>query len=298
MDTPKKYPHGNTRRDSRFQQNQPTNNTHIKQLDFRLVLAEFGLCTKDRVVPDGKLHRFHVESDKPGSKNGWYVFYEGCPAAGAFGSWKTGSKVTWCAKSDCDLSPAEREEYRRRMNAARTARETEERKRRAAARDRATVIWKAASLASDDHPYLVRKAVHNYGLRLHKGALVVPLRDSAGILHSLQFIDSDGKKRFLSDGRKSGCYFAIGHPRGSICIAEGYATAASIHEATSLPVAVAFDAGNLLSVAQTLRTKFLHMKIIICADDDNDTPGNPGLKFARIAATRINGYLTIAGVRT
>ncbi len=261
--------------------------------DFKFAMAEMGLVAKDIIVPNGKLHRFHVEGDKAGSKNGWYVFYGDDLPAGAFGCWKRQISKTWCTKPEWKMTSIERVEFKRRMNAARTAREDEEQKRRAIARDRAMAVWQSSLPAPDTHPYLIRKAVQNHGLRLHKDTLVVPLRDSAGILHSLQFIDSAGKKRFLSDGRKNGCYFAIGVPIEAICIAEGYATAASIYEVTGLSVAVAFDAGNLESVAKSLRTKFPKIQIILCADNDKNTPGNPGLTKARKAAVAVGGLLAV-----
>ena len=112
-------------------------------------------------------------------------------------------------------------------------------------------------------------------------------------LHSLQFIGADGEKRFLTGGRVSGCYFLIGEPDGALCIAEGYATGASIHEATGTAVAVAFNAGNLLAVARALRTKFPDLRLIICADDDASTPGNPGLTKAREAAQAVSALLAV-----
>ena len=222
------------------------------EANFKTALESAGLSTKDKITADGKLYRFTVQGDKPGSKNGWYVLYgDGLPA-GSFGSWKTGFKGSWCAKAENSLTAGEREEFRRCMDAARKAREGEEQARRKAASDKALAIWKASPPATDNHPYLVKKGVRNHGLRLYQETLVIPMRDSAGNLHSLQFIDTEGNKRFLSGGRKKGCYFAIGSPLESLCIAEGYATAASIHESTGLPVAVAFDAGNLEPVARTM----------------------------------------------
>jgi hypothetical protein len=109
----------------------------------------------------------------------------------------------------------------------------------------------------------------------------------------LQFIGGEGDKRFLTCGRVRGCYFAIGEPDGSLCIAEGFATAASIHEATGCAVAVAFNAGNLLPVALALRAKFPALRLIVCADDDATTPGNPGLTKAREAAHAVGGLLTV-----
>ncbi len=121
------------------------------------------------------------------------------------------------------------------------------------------------------------------------------MHDTAGCLHSLQFIDKNGNKRFLSGGRKKACHFLVGAPSQTLCIAEGYATAATIHETTGHAVAVAFDAGNLMPVAQILRLKHPYIKLIICADNDDNTKGNPGLTKARQAATAIDGLLAIAG---
>lgn len=260
---------------------------------FITALNQASLCTKDKIIADGKLHRFHVEGDKKGSKNGWYiVFIDGIPA-GCFGSWKTGKTIKWCLKPDRELTPAQRKRNRIRMIEAQKARKVEVEKRRKSAQEKAQLIWESAPRAPDTHTYLVKKGVKNHGLGLYKSLLIVPMRDSIGKLHSLQFIDCDGNKRFLSGGLKKGCYFAIGGPAESLCIAEGYATAATLYQATNLPIAVAFDAGNLMPVAQSLRTKFPHIKIIICADNDANTPCNPGLTKAREAAASVDAFLAV-----
>ncbi len=261
---------------------------------FQFAMAEAGIVSKSAILADGKLHRFRIDGDNAGKSNGWYVLFSDGIPSGAFGSWKTGFKSTWCAKAHADLTPTEKAEHIRRMDSARKAREAEELATRHAAQAKAVAIWKASTPAPDDHPYLARKGVKAHGLRLSHGALVIPLRDNAGIIHSLQFIDSEGNKRFLSGGRKKGCYFAIGQPTGTICIAEGYATAASVYESTGHAVAVAFDAGNLLTVAQGLRRKFPEAEIILAADNDTETPGNPGLTRAREAAAAIGGLIALA----
>ncbi|MCL4678110.1 MAG: toprim domain-containing protein [Alphaproteobacteria bacterium] len=260
---------------------------------FRDAIDKSGLRVSGPLIADGKLHRFYVEGDKSGSKNGWYVLYgDGLPA-GSFGSWKTGQKGSWCAIDAKSLSPQECAEFRRRMEQARLTREAEGRARRQRAAEKAAAIFSASKLAPDFHPYLVSKGVRSHGVRLYKKSLVIPLHDISGELHSLQFIDNDGDKYFLSGGRKKGCYFAIGMVTESLCIAEGYATAASIYEATGVPVAAAFDAGNLKAVAVALRNKFPEMKITLCADNDAATLGNPGLTKAREAAACIGAYLAI-----
>src|SRR5262249_53778491 len=113
-------------------------------------------------------------------------------------------------------------------------------------------------------------------------------------LRSLQFIcGSTGKKLFLRDGAVQGYCFIIGSPTDEIYVAEGYATAASIHEATGSAVAVAFNAGNLLLVAQGLRERFPGQRLVVCADDDVETEGNPGLSKARAAAEAVGGLVAV-----
>lgn len=290
----KENPRGGNREAQIYTHRECSNFYSLQQVtNLQATMNASGLSTKDRLVADGRLRRFHIEGDRPGSKNGWYVLYGDSLPAGAFGCWKRQISETWCMKEKRTLSTAEREQFQQRMAEALKARKSEEQSQRTVAQAKARLIWHAAAAVSDNHPYLMKKSIRNYGLRLHKGALVIPLRDSAGALHSLQFIDCNGGKRFLYGGRIQGCHFLIGKPQESLCIAEGYATAASIYEATGLPVAVAFNCGNLLPVARSLRAKFPHIKIIICADNDKNTPGNPGLTKAQEAAAAIGGLVAI-----
>jgi putative DNA primase/helicase len=90
-----------------------------------------------------------------------------------------------------------------------------------------------------------------------------------------------------------GCYHAIGKPNGTLCVCEGYATGASIHEATGYAVAVAFNAGNLGPVARALREKYPKIRLVICADDDQWTKGNPGVTKATEAARAVGAEIAI-----
>jgi putative DNA primase/helicase len=122
------------------------------------------------------------------------------------------------------------------------------------------------------------------------GALMVPVRNVAGELQTLQFVSPEGEKRFVPGGRKAGGYFAIGAPADVLCIAEGYATGASVHEATGHAVAVAFDAGNLEPVARALRQKFPEARIVIAADNDESGTGQ---KKAEEAARAVGGLVAL-----
>ncbi len=159
------------------------------------------------------------------------------------------------------------------------------------ARSKAARLWGMTKPAEAAHPYLVRKGVKAWGIRQLKESLVIPARDTHGQLHSLQFIGPDGVKRFLSGGRTQAVYCAIGKPVDTLLLAEGYATAATLYEATGHATACAFNAGNLGQVAHVLRLKFPGMRIVICADDDTQTPGNPGLTKAWEAARAVGGWV-------
>lgn len=260
--------------------------------DFLDALRTAGLApVKATPVADGRLRRYRVEGDRAGSLNGWYILYPGAIPAGAFGSWKTGESHTWRAAVDRQTTPAERAEHRRQMAVASAARDEEAKRVREAARAKAERLWTFARPAKTDHPYLLRKRIKSFGARQLNDMLVVPARDAAGTLHTLQFIGPDGGKRFLSGGRIQGCYCAIGRPADTLLLAEGYATAATLYEATGHATACAFNAGNLAPVARALREKFPDIRLILCADDDRETPGNPGLTHAYEAARAVRGFV-------
>lgn len=260
---------------------------------FRDAIRAAGLTPPEAIEADGELHRFASEA-KSGKKNGWYVLYPDGVPAGSFGCWKAQVSENWHADIGRTLTDAEREQQRQRIEAAKRKREQAEQAQREEARQRAASEWKAAMPAPDSHPYLARKGVKAHELRVDAdGRLLVPVRDRAGEWQSLQRIAANGDKLFLPGGRVAGGYFSIGKPAGTICIAEGFATAATIHEATGLPVAVAFNAGNLEAVARALREKLPAAKLILCADDDAWTDGNPGLTKATAAARAVGGLLTV-----
>jgi putative DNA primase/helicase len=161
----------------------------------------------------------------------------------------------------------------------------------AAAAADAVAQWDAAS-DTGASPYLARKGVQAHGVRFAPdGCVLVPLRDAAGALWNLQRIaperPADGTdKLFLKGGRKSGLWHWCGDPAGAdvLLIAEGWATAASLHQATGRPVAVAFDAGNLAHVAKALRQQCRAALLVLCGDDDRDTEARTGTNTGRVKA--------------
>lgn len=262
--------------------------------EFRAAAGTAGLEIKGDIDADGKIHRCHVLGDGKGKKNGWYVLFLDGIAAGSFGSWKTGQTTTWCAKSDKQLSKAERIENKRRMNEARALREAEEVVVRVAAKEKAEKLWNRAGSVDAKYEYILKKGIKPVGAKQLRNMLVLPLHDIDGVLHSLQFIYPDGSKRFLTGGRKKGCFTRLPGRRKDFPVAyvvEGWATGCSVRAAIDENIFVCFDAGNLLPVCQDIRKAFPDVKIVICADDDYQTDGNPGITKAVEVAEIVSGFV-------
>ena len=259
---------------------------------FRLAIAAAGLEVPDSINDDGAIHRFSTNGRR-GDDSGWYKLHTDGVAAGTFGCWRTGLQSSWCAKSDTAMTDAEREAHRQRIKAMQARREADTLATQRQASETAAQRFNDA-VACTQHGYAKAKGVPCYGVRIDSaGALIVPMRDTAGTLHSLQTIAPDGDKRFHPGGRVKGCYHSIGKPDGVLIVCEGYATGASIHECTGHAVAVAFNAGNLEAVALALRAKYAALKIIIAADDDHLTDSNPGMTKSTAAALAVGGLLAV-----
>lgn len=261
---------------------------------FSIAMQSAGLRPPKVIIADGKIHRCKTANGHGSNKAGWYVLHTDDVPAGAFGNWRTGEKQSWCSKSSNELTSEEQETQRLRM-----AQINEQRKKEIAAihktaQQKAAKLWKSARTVDSKHPYLIAKQVKSIGIKQLGSVLVAPLRDVEDVLHSLQFIMPDASKRFLAGGQKKARFATLGESHQTICIiCEGWATGSSIFEATGYTVAVAFDASNLLPVAQALRKKYPESKIVICADDDYQTNGNPGITAAHKAAQAVDGLLVI-----
>lgn len=262
---------------------------------FRLAIAVAGLTPPIEIIDDGVIHRFSTNG-KTSNKSGWYMLHSDGIAAGAFGDWREGFTQNWCGKVDTAMTEAERQAHRDRVDAIQRQRDEDLAQRQQLAAATALTHWTEA-VPCTQHVYLARKGIKPNGVKVEGDKLLIPMRDTAGTIHSLQTINPDGTKMFMSGGRVKGCYFGIGKLKGALIVCEGFATGASIHECTGHAVAVAFTAGNLETVAVALRTKYPAFKIIVAADDDHQTPGNPGLTKATAAAQAAGGVLAVPVVK-
>ncbi|PHK93471.1 hypothetical protein CR162_18540 [Pseudoroseomonas rhizosphaerae] len=159
-------------------------------------------------------------------------------------------------------------------------------------------------LDATGNAYLARKGVLPHGMRQDAtGKLLVPLKDERGWIRNLRIIDPDGGKIFLPDGRTHGYFTLLGaqevSPRRPLLVAEGFATAAALREMLGLPLAIAFNSGNLLPVALELKGRYLSVRQVFAADNDHHLPQrdpplpNVGKKKAQEAATAVGGLVLL-----
>lgn len=280
----------------------PPMSAHEAEAAFREALHQAGLRPKGAVKMDGRRHYTEIEGSR--SKRGFYVAHlDGAVPAGTIINHRTGVRVDWTAsRPGREMSAAERTAERERQEAAKAAREAARQHRETTTARRALAAWNGARPASAAHPYLVRKGVEAHGMRQdRRGNLVVPLRDVGGRLWGVQTISADGGKLYMKDSRKQSTHVLLGELRPGVplLIAEGYATAATLHEATGLPVAVALDAGNLLNVAKAYRERDPERQIILAADNDHHLPlrdpplPNAGREKAEAVAQAIGGTVLL-----
>ena len=238
-------------------------------------MLEAGLAEpKDPIEIDGKMHRFAsgTKGAKGYDKSGWYIaFPDGIPS-GRFGCWRLGIDHVWRADIGRKLTAAEEMANVRRVAEAKAARDAALERQHEVAAQTVDAIWTSAQAASPDHPYLKRKGIGVHGARVTgDGRLVVPLYDQDGTLSTLQYIDHDGGKLYHPGGQTGGKFWMVGtlDEPGALFVAEGFATAATIHEVSGRPVVVAYSASNLVPVTGILRE--IHgasQDIVIVADND------------------------------
>ncbi|WP_234192672.1 DUF5906 domain-containing protein [Pseudacidovorax sp. NFM-22] len=231
----------------------------------------------------GRMRRCKVEGER--EKRGWYCLHElrldsgEDVLVGSFGVWrgnennaqKVELRKTALSREQAASLRARLQEDRRRAELLRKA-EAER------AAERARKAWQQCT-EQGDSDYLKRKGVAAHGVRFSpQGAMVIPLLDTGGRIHGLQIIRG---KQAQAGGRKlekeywpqgiitKGHFHLMGMVNRLVLVGEGYATAASLHEATGLPVAAAFDAGNIPHVVAALRKRYKLARILVCADDDD-----------------------------
>ena len=216
--------------------------------------------------------------------------------------WKLARQNGW--QPTKPYTPPSAEELERRKaesEAERLAAERERQQTQQKVKITAQKIWQSSRPASLSHPYLAAKGITNpdsiAGLRQNEykdnDNLIIPVLYENEIVN-LQSINQDGGKRFLAGGQVQGAYAFIGKAEDvekvGVVMAEGYATAASIYEATGKPVIIAFDAGNMVAVAERLAQNLpQNVPVVVAVDND---ASQTGIKKARQAVALLGDRAT------
>lgn len=284
---------------------------------FRNAMQSAGLIPPEVIEADGKFRRFS-SNGKRADDAGWYVLHDDGIPAGCFGDWRTGYSQTWLADIGRDLTDAEKEDQRAKVDAMRRKREAEEAQRRKNAASKSVAIWKAAKPVIADHPYIMRKhvtptetlreidaedaaAILGYSPKSRDEALqgrllVVPVK-IGNALSTLELIDTDGRKSAIYGGAKAGGYWAAQPLPDSdgdvltLLIGEGMATVLSAKEATGHPCIAALSSANLPTAAKAMRGRYPKASLVILADLVKAT-GAPD-PHAIEAARAVGGKLAI-----
>jgi phage/plasmid primase-like uncharacterized protein len=256
-----------------------------------------GLQPPEEILMDGKIHRFKSGTKGApghGDKPGWYlVFGDGIPA-GRFGCWRAGMEVTWRADVGRKLTQTEEMSHAKRLAEAKALRDAALERQHQVASETVEKIWTTANPANAEHPYLAKKGIQTHGARITgDGRLVLPLYDEDGTLATLQYIDHEGGKLYHPGGQTGGKFWMVGSldEPGTLFVAEGFATAATIHETTDRPVVVAYSASNLVPVTGTLREMYgATQDIVIVADHDQSGVGQ---RYAEQASAKYGARMVM-----
>ncbi|MFW5498410.1 MULTISPECIES: zincin-like metallopeptidase domain-containing protein [unclassified Maridesulfovibrio] len=262
--------------------------------EFAKALQEAGLDLHgQQPIMDGTLQRVPVIDGKPNSRDGAYKGFLDAHPAGFIQNHKTGLKMNWKADG-LELTAEEKSQIKAQAAQKRIEREKALAEQREKASKRSFAKWTNANWATQQQDYLTKKGVPAYGVKVNeRGDLLVPGHDVRGHIHTLQTITPEGKL-FEKGGLKAGMFHAIDpenkfNGSGKIIIAEGYATAASVHMATNEPTIVAFDASNLEPVAKALKESYPQCQIVIAGDNDHHLNNNVGVEKAEKAARAVGG---------
>jgi putative DNA primase/helicase len=257
-----------------------------------------------------------VSDGKPGNTAGRVkIFADG--KGGLLHNWKTGEKNSFFLNAE-GRTAAVSEAERQRIERERRKRQAEEVARMDRAARKALTLWQAAKPAPENHPYLIAKRIKPHVSRVAtwkrlitdaegikqtvhiENALLIPLLDADGKIRSLQAIFpakhpllGNRNKDFLPGGGLAGLFGWIGAKSDTAIICEGFATGATLHEQTGCRVYLAFTANNLTAVSKIVREKLPDAELVLAADNDTETAGNPGLSKATEAAAIIGGSVIV-----
>lgn len=246
------------------------------------------------------------------------IFSDGI-ISGYLKCWYCGIEDDFCSKQKKDISPAEWKAHNERVK---EAKQQEDLETKARYKERAQLARAIFSSALDpdatQEGYLSKKKVKSYGLKIvdkeneytrsakcSPGTLLVPCYNEEHELINLEriyFDVSEGKykKRPLAGAQRRGTFYMLGQVTSetrTVLIAEGYSTAATLHEALGYPTVITFDCGNILAVVKLLREKYPQYQLLIASDDDrwkkDENLRYSGEKAAKKACSEVSNAIYV-----
>jgi len=244
--------------------------------EFDAALKDFGLIFDGEPVMDGTRVRCMVDGDRPGQKSGFYFGYTDDKPGGFMMNNKSGEKLPWRAKG---YKLTEEQKALLRATAAGKAKERakEQKDMHDATVKRLAKQRSYLSPLIKPTPYQINKGVSpQAGALTDKNGqtIFLPATDVEGKIWSMQYIQSNGDKRYAKESKKEGSFHVVGGDlealsKAPIIIAcEGYATGSSAVEVLGIPVAACFDAGNVKVVVKALHDKFPDKPVLVLGEDD------------------------------
>ena len=267
-------------------------------------MRDIGLVVDAIEVGTPRPRRVKVEGER--ERKGWYWLHEfrldsgDTAIVGTFGIWHGLENNAQKVKlKGTTLTDQQKDALKTRIATDRKRAKAMREREAARASARADKLWRNPKLlTTGECAYLARKGIGSHGTRVTSdGTMVVPMMDISGQVHGIQFIGPLVRKKMVDTDKQFwpfgmdpvGKFLIIGPPGWLILICEGYATAASLHEATGHATVASFTAGNLMATAEAIRKRYRSARILICADDDFASRGNAGVTSAAAAATAVDG---------
>jgi putative DNA primase/helicase len=267
----------------------------------------------DHEIPaDSEWYNFSLPDDKPGKRHGSAKLnYGGDEIDGVYKDWRCQDDLkVW--RPTNGAAPEFTDEEKRVAAEAKSKRDAKAKADREKATQAALKVYNSLPDAKPDHPYLKSRGieyVEHIKFDKKDKSLVVPIHNArTDKLQTIQKIYPDGGKLFFGGAAKAGGYFmprwlTIDRPstkykksKEPIIICEGIATGVSIYVSTDFAywVVCALDSGNLRGIAEAIRDRFPLRSIIIAADNDTETEGNPGVSAATKTALAIGWNCKLA----
>ena len=195
-----------------------------------------------------------------------------------YGDWKRAMKSTWKNFDPRQQSKGFNKKSRDNIQAMQAIQKMEAEKKNEECRKKWKPLFDASDAAAPLFDYCKEKGLNaNYCARVRDGqTLLIPAYDQTRFVGAqMIFWDSEENKfikRFSTGIKLQGSFSFIGSIRNAdlVYVAEGFATAASIYEATKTPVLITFNCNNIYPALQSLRRINKFCRIIICSDNDNE----------------------------